>query len=356
MPWSKKLSFLLLYLLVPLPLLGFWAGGFYNFLTFFLLFTGIPLVDYLIIDAKNPEPNQEIKLKQDRFFPFIIAFYVPLQIGLLLSSLFLISHYSLTWYEWLGFTLSVGIITGGGGINLAHELMHKNNRWQQFLSKTLLVTVCYGHFFIEHVRGHHVNVGTREDPATARLGESLYRFLPRSIGGAFRSAFRLERCQLKRKGYSIWSYHNQFWWIIGIPTLLATGCFLYGGWPALLFFFGQSIVAFTLLEIVNYIEHYGLERDKLANGQYELVSARHSWNASHWLSNAILIHLQRHSDHHQHGARPYQLLKHLEESPQLPSGYLGMIILALMPPLWYVVMNKRVIHYREAKTLSNNAK
>ncbi|ASQ44591.1 alkane 1-monooxygenase [Legionella clemsonensis] len=345
MSWLKKLRFLLLYLFVPLPLLGFWAGGLYNFLTLAILFAIIPLIDYLITDSANPTAAEEDYLRQDHFFTNVILFYVPLQLILLLVSIILVSHYSLLWYEWLGFTLSVGLITGGGGINLAHELMHKNNHFQQLMSKILLIMVCYGHFFIEHVRGHHVTVATPEDPSSARFGESLYRFLPRTIIGSFKSALHLENKRLIQQEQAIFSHHNQFFWIIGAPAVIALLCFLFGGWTALLFFLGQAIVAFVVLEIVNYIEHYGLERKKLANGHYERVSYRHSWNANHWLSNALLFHLQRHSDHHAHGARPYQLLKHHEESPQLPSGYLGMILLALIPPLWHAVMDKRVLAY-----------
>ncbi|CEK12233.1 alkane 1-monooxygenase [Legionella hackeliae] len=352
MSWSKKLRFLLLYLFIPLPLLGFWVGGIYNFITVAILFAVIPLIDYFITDPNNPTTSQESLLLQDRFFINAVLFYVPLQIILLLTSIIIVSHYPLHWYEWLGFTLSVGLITGGGGINLAHELMHKNNAFQQIMSKILLSTVCYGHFFIEHVRGHHVKVATPEDSASARFGENLYQFLPRTIIGSFKSALHLEKKRLAQKDYSLFSYHNQFWWIIGAPVAIATACFLYGGWTALFFFLGQAVVAFVVLEIVNYVEHYGLERKKLPNGHYERVSYRHSWNANHWLSNALLYHLQRHSDHHAHGARPYQLLKHHEESPQLPSGYLGMIILALIPPLWHAVMDKRVIIYRQQNEAS----
>lgn len=349
MSTSKKLCFLMVYLLIPLPLIGFWIGGLYNFLTVLIVFAGIPLVDLWQHDTTNPNSSQEIELLQDRFFNRITLLYIPVQIILLLISIILVSDFQLRWYEWLGFTLSVGLITGGVGINLAHELMHKNTPLQQLMSKVLLVMVCYGHFMIEHVRGHHLKVATPEDPASAQLGDSLYQFLPKTIIGSFNSAIHLEQRRLAKKGYSTLGYHNQFWWIIAIPTMIAIGSFLYGGWSALLFFLLQSFIAILTLEIVNYVEHYGMQRKKLANGQYERVSFRHSWSANHWLSNLLLFHLQRHSDHHIHGARPYQMLKHIEESPQLPSGYLGMMILALIPPLWRAVMDKKVIAYRKKK-------
>ncbi len=337
---------MLAYLLVLLPFMGFYFGSFYTFLPFFVLFTMIPLMDVLIVDQSNPDSTQENMLLKDQYFKLLTWIYVPLQYCFMIFSAYLVVHFPLTVTEFIGFSLSIGLLTGGIGITLAHELMHKNSRTDQILGKALLVSVCYGHFFIEHVRGHHVHVATPKDPATSRLGESLYHFLPRTIVGSFRSALHIERKRLSRQGYPRYHLNNQFWWIIGMPLVLAMALFCYGGWRALLFFILQSLTAIFLLEVINYIEHYGLERKKLANGSYEKVSAQHSWNASHWLSNMILFQLQRHSDHHVHGARPYQLLRHIDSSPQLPSGYLGMLILALFPPLWRKVMDKRVLIYR----------
>ncbi|WP_058509965.1 alkane 1-monooxygenase [Legionella steelei] len=346
MKLSKKLCFMLAYALVILPFIGFYFGHYYTFLPFFVLFTLIPLIDVWLLDPSNPESTQEHLLLKDKYFKLITWMYVPIQYCFMILATYLVVRFPLTATEFIGFSLSIGLLTGGIGITLAHELMHKNSTMDQLLSKALLVSVCYGHFFIEHVRGHHVHVATPKDPATSRLGESLYRFLPRTIIGSFRSALNIERKRLNRLGYRWYHVHNQFWWIMGLPVVLAIALFYYGGWRALLFFILQSLTAIFLLEIINYIEHYGLERKKLANGSYEKVSAQHSWNASHWLSNMLLFHLQRHSDHHVYGARPYQVLRHIDSSPQLPSGYLGMIITALFPPLWRRVMDKRVLANR----------
>ncbi|MFA5960830.1 MAG: alkane 1-monooxygenase [Tatlockia sp.] len=346
MTLAKQLCFMLAYLLTLLPFIGFYWGGLGNFVTLAALFSIIPLIDWCFIDKSNPDETQEKKLLANPYFKWLTWLYVPLQCGMLFLAITLLKNTPLRWYEWLGFTISIGILTGGIGITLSHELMHKNSRLERLLSKALLCMVCYGHFFIEHVRGHHVHVATFEDPATARFGETVYQFIPRTISGSLKSAFLLESKRLKQKGLSVVSYRNQFWWIIIVPVLLATAIFQYAGWSALLFFILQSFTAILMLEVVNYIEHYGLERKKLANGEYERVTIQHSWNASHWLSNQLLFHLQRHSDHHAFGARPYQILRHVEESPQLPSGYLGMIILALMPPLWRRVMDKRARVYR----------
>ncbi|HGL8945662.1 TPA: alkane 1-monooxygenase [Legionella pneumophila] len=342
----KKYSFLLVYLLIPLPFVSLYLGGWYSFLPFFIVFAFIPLIDAFLHDSVNPTKEQEQELLKDKFFKYITCAYVPIQITIIAYGVYIVSTQNLVWNEWLGFTMSLGLISGGVGINFAHEMMHKNSKLQQLMSKILLVTVCYGHFFIEHVKGHHVKVATPDDPATARLGENLYQFLPKTLLGSFQSALLLEEKRLSHKNYCIWSIHNNFWWILTVPLMICIVCFIFGGLIALSFFLLQSFIAILTLEIVNYIEHYGLERKMLSNGQYEKVNPNHSWNANHWLSNQLLIHLQRHSDHHAHGARPYQILRHMENSPQLPSGYLGMIIIALIPPLWHYIMDKRVLAYR----------
>jgi alkane 1-monooxygenase len=343
----KKYCFLLAYLVVLMPIFALHLGGWLSFIPFMIVFALVPLIDAFIRDTHNPSKTQETVLVKDNFFKYITYAYVPMQLALIAYGAYVVSTNSLSWNEWLGFTMSIGLVTGGVGINLSHEMMHKNSRLQQFLSKTLLVSVCYGHFLIEHVKGHHVRVATPEDPATAQLGESLYNFLPKTITGSFKSAWHLETKRLHRKGISLLNIRNHFWWIITVPVAIASFCFILGGLNALAFFLLQSFVAILTLEIVNYIEHYGLERRKLPNGEYEKVNPYHSWNANHWLSNSILFHLQRHSDHHTYGARPYQVLRHMDQSPQLPSGYLGMMVLALFPPLWKAVMDKHVIEYRK---------
>jgi alkane 1-monooxygenase len=342
----KKYSFLLIFLLILLPFISLYLGGWLSFLSFLVLFALVPGIDYFIRDSSNPNKEEEKQLNNDLFFKYLTYLYVPVHLGILLISAYLLAHYRLTWVEWIGFTLSIGLLTGGIGLTFAHELMHKNSKLQHFFSKGLLVCVCYGHFFIEHVKGHHVKVATPEDPATAQLGQSLYQFIPKSIVGSFKSALQLEKKRLQRKNYPFYSIHNNFWWIIICPAIIASLFLFYGGFSVLAFFIIQSMVAILLLETVNYIEHYGLERRKLDNQLYEKVSPYHSWNANHWFSNIILLHLQRHSDHHTYGGRPYQILRHMEDSPQLPSGYLGMIILAFVPPLWRYVMDKRVLNYR----------
>jgi len=355
MPISKKLGFLFIYLFIPMPIIGLYLGGMYNFMSFIVIFMGVPLIDFFFTDNRNPTPDEENILKRDKYFKLITLLYVPTQIALLIFGMMTIHLATLSWVEWLGFTMSMGLVSGGVGINLAHELMHKNDKLQHIASKILLMTVCYGHFFIEHVRGHHVRVATPDDPATARFGESVYRFIPRTLVGSFKSAWRLEKKRLESKGYSLFNLHNQFYYIIIPEILIALGAFMYGGIAVLAYFLLQAFTAIMLLEVVNYIEHYGLLRKTLPNGQYEKVSIKHSWNANHWLSNLLLFHLQRHSDHHANGAKPYQILKTIDDSPQLPSGYLGLYVIAFIPPLWRFIMDKRVKQYEAYQQVNESS-
>jgi alkane 1-monooxygenase len=216
-----------------------------------------------------------------------------------------------------------------------------------------LMTVCYMHFFIEHNRGHHVRVATPDDPATSRFGETFYSFWWRSVKDGFLSAIHLEEERLQKKGVPFWSFQNQMIQFVLVPILFVGVFTLVFSfiqnrltWEVPLFFFVQGFFAFSLLELVNYIEHYGMSRKQLPNGRYEKVTPLHSWNASHIVSNFLLFQLQRHSDHHAFAYKRYQVLNHYDESPQLPQGYSAMIILALFPPLWFKVMDRRLEEWK----------
>jgi alkane 1-monooxygenase len=243
----------------------------------------------------------------------------------------------------------VALSTGGIGITVAHELGHKKSTWERFLSKVLLMSVSYMHFYIEHNKGHHVRVSTPEDPATARFNEPFYAFWWRSVSQGFLSAWHLENNRLRRKGLKAFSLQNNMIWFSVLPLLFAV-CLWAGfsyltganAWPVLVFFFGQSFFAFSLLEAVNYVEHYGLMRKKIDEKRYERVAPHHSWNASQMVSNFFLFQLQRHSDHHFNAIKRYQVLDHYDHAPQLPAGYPSMVILAHIPPLWFKLMNKRL--------------
>ena len=206
----------------------------------------------------------------------------------------------------------------------------------------MLATTCYLHWAIEHVRGHHRTVATPEDPATARRGESFYAFWPRTVIGGFRSAYQLERDRLARQGGGTGAFENAVHASVLIELAIIVALWWSFGFGAVLFFLAQSFVAVSLLESVNYLEHYGMERKRLPDGGYEKVLPAHSWNSGHRLTNYFLFNLQRHSDHHYRPNRRYQILRDFRESPQLPNGYAGMVLLTLVPPLWRKVMDKRL--------------
>ena len=245
----------------------------------------------------------------------------------------------------IGLAMSVGTIAGIG-INTAHELGHKKETHERWLAKIALAQSFYGHFYIEHNRGHHVRVATPEDPASSRVGETFYAFWPRTVLGSLRSAWNLEKRRITRRKKHAWTLRNDVLnaWLMSVVL-----------WGALVLAFGvgilpflliQAVIGFSLLEVVNYLEHYGMLRQRTGadgTGRYERVDPSHSWNSNNIATNVLLYHLQRHSDHHANPTRRYQTLRDFEESPVLPTGYAGLIILALVPPLWFAVMDKRVL-------------
>lgn len=349
----RVLGFLLAYLIPVALIIGYGLGGWFNYLVPLLIFVAIPALDLILGEDRSNPDEAEVATLQKRFaYRLILFLYVPLQVGLVIWGAYVVTHVDLTTVELIGFVLSMGLNNGAVGITIAHELGHKPNTLERTLSKILLWTVFYMHFYIEHNKGHHANVGTPKDPATARFGESFYRFYPRTVLGSVASAWRIETKRLRRKGYAIFGWHNQMLWFGALQAGLAGGLGFAFGWLATVYFLIQSVIAFSLLEVVNYIEHYGLRRREIAPGRYEKVTELHSWNASHLLTNYFLFELQRHSDHHAHAQRRYQVLRHFEESPQLPTGYAGMVLLALVPPLWHRVMDRRVQAYYSDSPMS----
>jgi alkane 1-monooxygenase len=237
-------------------------------------------------------------------------------------------------------------VVNGIGINTAHELGHKRDSLERWLSRIALAPTGYGHFFIEHNRGHHVRVATPEDPASSRLGESFWAFLPRTVIGSLRSAWGIEAARLDRMGRSHWTLRNDILGAWAMTVALFAGLTIVFGPVVLPYLLLQAVLGFSLLEVVNYLEHYGLLRQKKEDGRYERCRAEHSWNSNNVASNVLLYHLQRHSDHHANPTRRYQALRHVDEAPQLPTGYAGMIVLAWIPPVWRRVMDHRLVeHY-----------
>ncbi len=350
----------LLGLIVPLAPFIAWAavkasgwGGFWFFGPI-LVFGFFPLLDIAIgLDATNP-PDSVLKwLEQDRYYRWCTYLFIPVQYAGLIFACWLWSNGGLSTLDSIGLAVTMGVV-GGIAINTAHELGHKRASLERWLSRVSLAQTGYGHFFIEHNRGHHVRVATPEDPASSRLGESFWSFLPRTVIGSLRSSWGLERERLARGGHSAWTLRNDILgaWAMTV-ALFAVLCAVFG-LVVLPYLLLQAVLGFSLLEVVNYLEHYGLLRQKREDGRYERTRPGHSWNSNNVASNVLLYHLQRHSDHHANPTRRYQALRHVEEAPQLPTGYAGMIVLAMFPPLWRRVMDPRLLEHYEGEVTRAN--
>ena len=339
----RDLRYLVAYTLPLTAAAGLWLGGPFAWLTPVYTFGLVPLLEWLRPPAPAvPGVAAATEAKRHAFFDGLLYLNVPLQYGLLAFFLLTLKNRLLTTPELLGSVFSVGICCGALGINVAHELGHRARAWEQRLAQALLLSTWYGHFFIEHNRGHHRHVATPLDPVSARLHEPFWRFLPRAVGGEYRGAWTLEAERLRRAGQPIWSIQNQFLQFQGAQLLLAGLVTAAFGGAGLLAWLGASAVGCVLFQLVNYVEHYGLSRRQTAAGLYERVQPHHSWNSEHALGRILLYELTRHSDHHYLASRPYQTLRHQPAAPQMPTGYPGMMLLATVPPLWFWVMNWRV--------------
>lgn len=335
--------------------MGFYLGGYWNFSALGFVFVIIPMADYLIgEDPDNVEDAKAAILSEKFYYRLITYIWTFLQVAFLFWGAYVIAVSNMEPLFWVVFVFSFALVTGGVGITVAHELGHKKSKLERVYSRLILMTVCYMHFYIEHNKGHHVYVATPRDPATSRKGEPFYRFWWRSVSGSYFSAWRLEKSILERKGKPFWSSSNEMIWYTALPilfggllTLLTSLHLNRMVWEVPVFFLVQSLLAFSLLEIVNYIEHYGIVRREVSPGQYERVNPTHSWNSNHRLSNFFLFQLQRHSDHHANAIKRYQVLQHYEESPQLPLGYPAMILLAVFHPLWFKRMNPKLKEWEE---------
>jgi alkane 1-monooxygenase len=314
----------------------------------------MPILDTLLgTDETNPPDWAVPQLEADRFYRWCTYLFIPLQLAGFVWGAWRISQGDLSWFSQLGLALTVGTVAGIA-INTAHELGHKREKVERWLSRVSLAQTGYGHFYVEHNRGHHSRVSTPEDPASSRLGETFWEFLPRTVVGSFRSAVEIERAALERKGEPFWSPKNELLTAWAMSVVLFGGVIVAFGPEVIPFVVIQAVFGFSLLEVVNYIEHYGLLRQKVANGRYERCQPTHSWNSNNIASNLALYHLERHSDHHAHPTRRYQSLRHFEDAPELPSGYALMIGIACIPPLWRRVMDHRVLaHYGGDVTLAN---
>ncbi len=317
-------------------------------------YIAIPILDVLMGEDPNNAPESAVAaLEDDPYYRRVLLAYLPTYIGIFLGGAWLFVNADLSWIANVGVIFTVGF-AGAGAINVAHEIGHKRGEQAAWLAKLALATTAYGHFYVEHNRGHHPRVATPQDPASARLGESLYRFVPRSVFGGVRSAWRLESERLAEEGRSVWDWRNHNLQAWALSVVLFAGLISALGWAVLPFLLIQAAISISVLEVVNYLEHYGLLRQKKSDGTYERAQPEHSWNSNHLVSNLNLYHIQRHSDHHAYWSRGYQALRHHQGAPQLPAGYTAMMLLAAIPPLWRAVMDKRVMaHYGGDRSLAN---
>lgn len=352
----KKYSYLIAMLPLALPPLLLAAGQAVSLENLFawgvpvVVFGIIPVLDLLLgKDALNPDEEVDVpKMNSEAFYRVITLGWVAGYAVLLVWSMLELASGQFSAIGGIGWVISIGIV-GGLGINVAHELIHKDGKLETRAGGFLLSLVCYAGFKVEHLRGHHVHVSTPGDASSSRYNQSLYSFLPQAYLRNFVNAWKLETQRLERKGEKAFSWRNELIWWYSISALVFVGFTVAFGWLGAAFFLVQSFIAFTLLEIVNYLEHYGLHRRKLDNGRYERTGPEHSWNSNYFLTNVFLFHLQRHSDHHAYAKRRYQVLRHHDIAPQLPAGYAAMIVLATIPPLWKRVMNPRVEAYYQGE-------
>jgi alkane 1-monooxygenase len=326
--------------LTPLSVVqGFERGGLWTYQTIVWVYVIIPLIDTAVgLHMRNLSEPEAAARERSLAYKLPLWLYVPVQLGVIVWALDMAAGSGASLLELGGLTISLGIASGAIGITVAHELMHRRSAFERALAEILMASVSYTHFCIEHVRGHHRNVATPADSATARLGESFYAFWPRCVAGSLRSAWGLERARLERRGLAVWGPRNAMLrYGVTLVVLYAAVAAVFG-WVGVIVFALQSVVGFSMLEVINYVKHYGLERREVTPGRFEPVGPGHSWNSSHRVTNWFLFMLARHADHHINAGRRYPALRHLDSETQLPAG---------VPPAWRRVMEPRA---RAART------
>lgn len=328
---------------IPLVVwISFQIEGIWAYLPLAYAFMLVPSLELLFNpDPKNLDKVEQEVIKEDPWYDRLLHLTVPVQYASLIYFLWIVGDAPDSITYW-GRITGMGLMCGVIGINVGHELGHRRSKFEQGLAKALLASSLYGHFFVEHNYGHHRNVGTPEDPASARYNETLYQFWLRSIFFSYVHAWQIQKQMLKGRKLSFWSSKNDMLKIHLTQAGLMLAIYLVLGLSGLLAFIAAAVFGIILLETVNYIEHYGLRRAKVSENRYETANPRHSWNSDHIVGRLLLFELSRHSDHHAHPHRKYQILEHFDESPQLPTGYPGMMLLSTLPPLWFWVMNKKV--------------
>ncbi len=339
----RFLKYLSPFVIFLLAFVAFTGTGIYPWLPPVFVWIIVPLAETIMRPNENNmnEAEQEI-VKANKWYDYMLYIIVVGQYVVLAFFLFSMKQKDLSATDIAGRILTMGLLCGTFGINVAHELGHRVNKFEQILAKFLLATSLYMHFFIEHNKGHHKNVATPKDPSSARLNEPVYLFYFRTIVFSYLSAWHIANEECRKKNRSIFSFKNEMVQAHLFQLLLLAAIFYFFGSLIMLYFIAAAFAGIALLETVNYIEHYGLQRKETSSGKYERALPEHSWNSSHPIGRLLLFELSRHSDHHYMASRKYQILQHHASAPQLPTGYPGSMILSLVPPLWFYVMNKKI--------------
>ena len=339
----KDLKYLAALTIPIVAIISLFLKGVWAFFTPFYVFVMIPLLELLLTQNPRNYTEEEIKNKKvNPLFDWMLYLNLPIVFGILFWALIEINLVTLETYEITGIVLSVGIVLGVNGINVAHELGHRLTSKERFMGKMLLMPSLYMHFFIEHNFGHHLHAATKEDPATASYNQNVYSFWFTSVFRQYVSAWKIQNNLLKNNDKSFFSVKNDMLCYVLFQSLYLGLIFFLFGITGLLFAVSVAVVGFLLLETVNYIEHYGLLRLKTESGRYERVKEIHSWNSNHVVGRIVLYELTRHSDHHYKSSKKYQILECYDEGPEMPFGYPTSMVIAFIPPLWFSIMNKRI--------------
>ena len=337
------LKYLFAYTIPLSTLLAIFSEGILTFATPIYAFIFIPFLEIIMKDYDTKyDEDQKKKRLSNRIFDILLYLNIPFVFILLFFGLNKLTGNSLIIIEKVGIVSSLGILLATNAINVAHELGHRISRAERTLSKILLIPCLYMHFYLEHNFGHHKNVATPEDPATSKFNQSVYHFWITSVFNQFVNAWKIQKEILKRSEKSFISFQNDMIWYMIIQSAYLYLVFMFFGVYGLFYAVIVGIQSFLFLETINYIEHYGLVRKKLSSGRYERVQTHHSWNSNHIIGRIVLYELTRHSDHHFKSSKKYQILENKKDSPQLPYGYPTSILLALIPPLWFKIINPRI--------------
>jgi alkane 1-monooxygenase len=330
-------------------LLAFHYHGWMSFLPMLFAWVVIPIAELILKpDESNMDAAEEEMARHDKVYDYLLYFFVLMQFVALYFFLHSLQKPNLTVIDLTGRVLSMGMLCGTFGINIGHELGHRVNAWEQALAKASLLSSLYVHFFIEHNKGHHKNVATPLDPSSARYNEPVYSFYYRTIVYSYLSAWHIANGEMRKQQLPVLHWKNEMLQAHILQVFFVAAIWFWFGWAVTVYFLLAAFMGILLLETVNYIEHYGLQRLQTAPGRYERAQPHHSWNSNHPLGRLVLFELSRHSDHHYLASRKYQILQHHSNAPQLPTGYPGSMLLSLVPPLWFSVMNRRLKNYKKA--------